>query len=131
MNLTREEAIRQHRKMWHWIADKLKGEEVKSHLFVTGYKKEYIETYFPGMDINSYCFLCEYSNNQRKTDDECKCDYCPLKWGDLEDDDCMVIGEGGTERGLYGKAIFTSETNYLVYLCEKIAELSEREEENV
>ena len=131
MNLTREEAIRQHRKMWHWIADKLKSEENKSHPFITGYKKEYVETYFPGMEIQANCFLCEYSENQLKTEDEYKCDYCLLKWGELEKDDCMAVCDGGLEQGLYGKALLTSDSNYLYYLSKQIAELKEKEIENV
>lgn len=131
MNLTREEAIRQHRKMWHWIADKLKSEEVMTHPFITGYKKEYVETYFPGMEIQANCFLCEYSENQLKTEDEYKCDYCPLKWGELEKDDCMAVGEGGTEQGLYGKSLLTSDSACLYYLSKQIAELPEKVIENV
>lgn len=131
MNLTREEAIRRHRKMWNWIADKLKADEIKSHPFITGYKKEYVETYFPGMEIQANCFLCEYANSQVKTEDDYKCDYCPLKWGDSEDDDCMAVGEGGTEQGLYGKSLLTSDSTCLYYLSKQIAELPEKEIENV
>lgn len=129
LSLTKEEAIRQHRKMWNWIANKLKSEETKSHLFITGYKKEYAETYFPGMEIQANCFLCEYSENQLKTEDEYKCYYCPLKWGELENDDCMAVCDGGLGQGLYEKALLTSDSNYLYYLSKQIAELPVRKEE--
>ena len=91
MKLTREEAIRQHRKMWRWIADKLKSEEVMSHFSIASYKREYIETYFPGSEIYTRCFLCEYADSVMKSDGVIRCKYCPLKWGGSPDDSCMYL----------------------------------------
>ena len=49
LNLTKEEAIAQHRKMWEWIASMVR--KTKSFHLITYYKRIYLETYYPGYDI--------------------------------------------------------------------------------
>ena len=80
-NITREEAIREHRKMWNWIA----RETLKRKKVVT--KKDYIK--FVGLrkksrfelENNSLCFCCLYDSQQRlKKISKNKCKFCPLDW---------------------------------------------------
>lgn len=69
--MTRDEAIREHRKMWNWIADetlRLKRKVEKSEYFET-FKKEY------KIKPMSECWCCEF-NNQRH------CKNCIIDWGD-------------------------------------------------
>lgn len=81
MKLTKEQAIREHRKMWNWLAehpDKCKSDYLELNNF--GH-------------INNDCFLCEYSNqnNGRFCDKD-----CILHWGNTNG--CC---EEGNILGLY------------------------------
>lgn len=69
MELTREEAVSEHRKMWNWIADKIEEEKRDQDIF--DLKEEYCnrEGY---NDIRSDCFCCGYTKYI--------CDYCPIEW---------------------------------------------------
>ena len=83
MKLTREQAIKEHRKMWHWLAEHPEK-----------CKEDYFEVYHEKFDymIND-CFLCEYSrqNSGYYCGGDCLCD-----WG--EANDCM----GSSQKlGLY------------------------------
>lgn len=78
MQLTREQAIAEHRKMWNWIADAIERMErvfdidILKDLYLGVFKKM---TTYP---IES-CFLCEYSKSERNK--RCRgitCDYCPV-----------------------------------------------------
>ena len=67
MELTREQAIKEHRKMWNWLAEHPDGD-----------KGDY-------WGLNSFeyptggCFLCHYSH---QNDGECCGEDCILDWGD-------------------------------------------------
>lgn len=78
MELTIEQAITEHRKMWNWIADKII--RLKKLIDVYSYKKEYLyrKRLF---DIDRYCFLCDYCRQNRKRFEVCE--KCPLDWGDV------------------------------------------------
>lgn len=90
-NLTKEQAIAEHRKMWNWIADKLEEAEefkndgnLKSYLYnILKLKKKYIE--IRGFkNIFCDCFCCEYEYQQQvRMGDNHKedCVLCPLLWG--------------------------------------------------
>ena len=83
-NITREEAIREHRKMWNWIAT----ETLKRKKVVT--KEDYIK--FIGLENRfeletNNCFCCLYDFQQRlkisKKDHYFgtpRCKFCPLDW---------------------------------------------------
>lgn len=66
MELTREQAIAEHRKMWIWIADELeKGNYVD--------KPDYLKSHgFNSNEIIAHCFLCTYTDGI--------CWKCPLSW---------------------------------------------------
>lgn len=79
MELTKEEAISEHRKMWDWIADETENKKRKIK------KDEYFyfnETKIDDIPINM-CYCCEFS---RKNPGHCTCD-CIINWG--EDKGCI------------------------------------------
>ena len=125
MQLTREQAIEEHRKMWNWIADQHENGELSADL-----KAKYIEVFFPGESILHHCFCCEYS---RLSDNLFSCDSCPFNWGEnlginshmcidkyYEDDAC----------GLYSlwldEVVYGNPINAKI-LAREIADLPERE----
>lgn len=70
MELTREQAIKEHRKMWNWLAEHPEK-----------YKDDYFEIHHEQFGhINNYCFLCEYNsqNDGYYCDKDCLCD-----WGEI------------------------------------------------
>jgi len=78
MELTREQAIEEHRKMWNWIADNI--EKIKPN----GNKdiKEYYLYKIRKLDesIDNYCFCCEYSSIYETSMIKLVCDHCPIEW---------------------------------------------------
>lgn len=87
MNLTKKQAIEEHRKMWTWIAELIKNDDGKYYSeklyknIIYKMKREYLELYLPGEDVRAYCFCCEYTFNMYpKT--FCACAHCPIVWGD-------------------------------------------------
>ena len=61
--MTKEEAIRNHRKMWSWLAKNPgKGE------------RDYLREFDPEAKLTANCYLCGYVNNNGH------CEYCPLEW---------------------------------------------------
>lgn len=78
MELTREQAIAEHRKMWNWIADEI---EKENHVFDIEELKDLYLGVFKKMSICPIerCFLCEYSMEQlNKTGNGVTCDHCPV-----------------------------------------------------
>ena len=79
-NLTKEQAIAEHRKMWNWIADRL--EEHHPGYDVYMYKMEYMEKNFPYDNIRNDCFCCQYAVQENDDNDLTNfCVNCPLIWG--------------------------------------------------
>lgn len=74
--MTREEAIKNHRKMWNWIADQYENGSKNDIIAV---KRQYLET----MNINPYpsqlCFLCQFC-----IDNFSGCEMCPVIWKNFE-----------------------------------------------
>lgn len=96
MELTREQAIKEHRKMWNWLAEHPEK-----------YKWDYLEIHHEQFGhINSDCFLCEYSsqNSGYYCDGDCLCD-----WG--ETNGCVGLPE---KKGLYD--LYHSLKNNLDYI---------------
>ena len=78
MELTKQQAIQEHRKMWNWIADQYKtGQKLNIRVL----KKYYIYTVYPGEYVLNDCFCCEY---ERVED----CSRCLLIWGEAEGATC-------------------------------------------
>lgn len=104
MELTREQAIEEHRKMWQWIAEQY---EKMEHTNYIGYsdcmnpfdlKEKYIleNGHDDFSSVYLDCFLCEYTSEL----DDVGCENCPLDWGIVMD----CIGTS-MNRGLYGRLI--------------------------
>lgn len=119
--LSKQEAIRLHRKMWLWIADKTL--ERKS---IVG-RFDYFREMGISVEDRPYddCYCCEY--DFQYSDD---CSNCPLDW-ESETDDLMCVDkyEMDDDNGLLKK--WSVETDYkkCAEFAREIANLSERKNE--
>ena len=120
MELTREQAITEHRKMWRWIAEQYENESdisphqlKKIYLLKNGYGDSFL--------ILNRCFLCEYAKELWYAE----CRSCPLIWGTT---DCM--GNSDEHSGLYGQLIdcyLNRDIEKCAQLARQIAELPEKQ----
>ena len=123
--LTKQQAIKEHRKMWLWIAEQTEKQEK-----VVG-KDEYLDLYYPNADIECNCFCCEYDKQQNAelTHD---CFNCPIDW-DSERYECMCNDK--TDLGddnlfaLWIRTCWLENWKEAAKLARQIAELPEIEEE--
>lgn len=90
-NLTKEQAIEWHKKMWNFILENenKKSEDLRLNI---KYRRELKETFlkengFCIDDIKNECFLCQYSYQQLRNERDINnskemnfCKYCPLDW---------------------------------------------------
>lgn len=116
MNLTFDQAIEEHRKMWNWIAN----ETLKRKRVIT--KKDYLYRY-PDLDLENECFLCEYVFNNMN----CDCDYCPVTWRNSDDSGKYCCSTDA----LYLKFTIARDNNdhkEAAIIARKIAELPSRPE---
>ena len=126
--LTKQEAVENHRKMWNWIAD----ETLKRKRKVT--KAEY----FCEMNVDEdciplfTCYCCEYGDqksNFRRPASRCvsKCKHCPLDWkSEIDDLMCINKYKDGDFKGLFGKLDFETDYKKCAELAREIANLEER-----
>lgn len=80
MELSREQAIKEHRKMWKWISRQIMKDYKETHSIktITIYKKIYLENNFKNEYISGSCFCCEYAHSKSRFQ---RCtDNCPLYW---------------------------------------------------
>lgn len=132
MQLTKEQAIQMHRKMWNWIADQYKNGCIK---FIYEVEQRYIDecTNYSSNEIESLSFCCEYTN---QNDEEDSCNMCPIAWDKIAGYCACLqkskLNEDGDFAGLYQKV--TNETgdsseidfDKVYKLCKQIANLPER-----
>lgn len=78
MQLTREQAIAEHRKMWNWIAGFIENSKTISD--IDGLKEIYCKRVEKECEILHNCFLCEYTSFVSFGVKYCSCDECPIKW---------------------------------------------------
>lgn len=127
MWLTKERAIKEHRKMWNWIADQYENvteDLIKLH-DIGRLKSYYIKTShleLADLRIDCDCFCCEY-DVQFYGD----CRHCPLEWGGCARIPCIKTNDGSA--GLYESIdmltdAYSCENDFV--LCGKIANLPER-----
>lgn len=76
MELTRENAVKLHRKMWGDMRIALGNNPSSSDRAV--YKQKWCTENFPNKKIINDCFLCEYAVRR---DETAPCHYCPIDWG--------------------------------------------------
>ncbi|MGN0464924.1 MAG: hypothetical protein ACI4F9_01075 [Lachnospiraceae bacterium] len=120
LELTREQAILEHRKMWYWIADQYESGQCECPYLM---KDRYIRTLGIGY-VENKCFCCEYVFIEEYGD----CNKCPINfgYGDCACDrnvespyrklcDCW-FGFSGEDRN----------TKYMAELARQIASLPER-----
>lgn len=135
--ISKEEAIKNHRAMWNWIADQYEKGRNQRVRFL---KREYIDTMDSNRDelikLHACCYCCYYAgiNNIVGADNEYmfNCDQCPVVWP-------SYAGEGmcceGTSRtiGLYEFIEECTDVymrvdeirDILVKLCRLVADLPE------
>ena len=131
MNLTKEQSVIEHRRMWNWIAQQYRMgkrynvEEMKSWYISDVLGKS------PDL-IHNRCFCCEYSVQAG----ECQsglCDNCPIKWPSVVDEYfCLDACVPNDEEGLYQVLCSVSlqsrcDSKVLACFAEQIANLPEVE----
>lgn len=120
--LSREEAIRKHREMWNWIAERIK--ERKRLVDVVELKREYVEQHNESVSYN--CYLCDYCIDMQGGVKFKRCKYCPLDWeSDGDEDGLYQCLENYEEDGPYRKVEGTVAWEEQYKLCKKIANLKE------
>ena len=121
--LSKEEAIRKHREMWNWIADRII--ERKRSVIINRLKREYVGQH--NEEILYNCYLCDYCAgilNGEELEERCK--YCPLDWESGGDEDGLCqCSDNHDEMGLYVEAKRTVVWEEQYKLCKKIANLEE------
>lgn len=113
--ITREEAIKKHREMWNWLADKMEesGAIVLKHMY-------FLANNIPDAELPACeCFCCEYAFITKHGN----CDDCPLIW----DDRCCT--HENIEDGLfdfYHDAVLHSDVENAIQYARLIANLPEK-----
>lgn len=96
-NLTKEQAITEHRKMWSWIADRLEDHNDPGCDIYT-YKTMYMKENFPNINVQSNCFCCHYAIQENDGNFLTNyCIYCPLIWGTEDNTDEFFCEQGNRD----------------------------------
>lgn len=120
--MTKQEAIKNHREMWNWIADKIEKEEMVLNVYEL--KKQYCKQ-FRKFWTRNFCFLCGYASDYG-------CSKCPVKWPSTADEYmCEDNGKGGD--GLWIECYDMHDKGYTDWqkqakLARQIANLPEKED---
>lgn len=114
MNLTREQAIIEHRKMWRWIAEKI--EKLEWRVIIWIWKESYLVRNGYKIYPRSGCFLCEYNSQFN----DASCNHCAVKYPEEEHNECLG--------GLYKKVVYAETWQEHAELARQIANLPERED---
>ena len=121
MQLTRQKAIQEHRKMWNWIAD------TSERLCIPVSQQTYLEKFFGGITIENNCFLCDYvcgPCNGKPT-----CISCPLLWTSSGIEYCTDNSMDVGYYDLWEYAYYTRNYIEAARLARIIANLPEKEYE--
>ena len=122
--LTKQEAIKNHRKMWNWIAD----ETQRQQRIVDQW--DYLEA-FDVKDVpETACYCCEYAIQRINVLlSGTLCDYCPINWGEGESFCLNLYNEQGefVDNGLIHQWRFATDWRKAAELARKIANLPENE----
>lgn len=135
--ISKEEAIKNHRAMWNWIADQY---EKGSNRHVQILKREYIDTVDPHRDerikLHASCYCCYYAgiNNIAGNRYRFNCDQCPVVWPSYAEGGMCCEGTSHTigiglyklieECAAFYKGVDESR-DILVKLCRFVADLPE------
>ena len=135
--ISKEEAIKNHRAMWNWIADQY---EKGSNKRVQILKREYIDTMEPNRNerikLHASCYCCYYAGINKFAGAGNKyrfnCDQCPVVWPSYAKEGMCCEGTSRAT-GLYEFieecTVFCKGVdevrNILVKLCRLVADLPE------
>lgn len=142
MELSREQAIKEHRKMWKWISRQIMKDYKEQYSIkkIIIYKKIYIENNFKNKHILGNCFCCQYAMNksilQRCTSN------CPLYWNAENIEEICIKGYYGSFKQIFNSITIGSvnkDSTEEYFICEggakrlskmayKIAMLEERKD---
>lgn len=83
MELTKEQALIEHRKLWNWLAD----ESLKQKRKVI--KEEYFTEFCDNYDNipRSNCWCCEYATAENYFRN---CGICPIRWDGITGNHCLL-----------------------------------------
>lgn len=90
MELTREQAIMEHRKMWKWISRQIMKDYKENYSIkdINSYKKIYLDNNFKNEYIACSCFCCQYATNKNRI--QACVNNCPLYWNaENTEENCM------------------------------------------
>ena len=127
MELTKKQAIEEHRKMWNWIAKQIKTQPLEERFstpcynwvnLISDLKRYYLYDF---KEVENNCFCCEYAFNTSGYDQR-MCDFCPLVWSGIGC--CDASGEYLRLISLNGYSDENKENAYELAL--KIANLPEK-----
>ena len=133
MNISREEAIRKHREMWNWIADRYEFNGADAP--VTHLKATFIKEHYPNDYPLSDCYCCEYAGkilNQKIEGVTYNCERCPLEWpSTCSELMCLYKNNITNFNGLYKEILYYSHPYVAIYkkaaiIAREIANLPER-----
>lgn len=123
---TKSEAIAEHRKMWHWIANNLEktkqtAQSLSPSKLVGRLKKQYCDMH--DLDCTHNCICCEYDCQINRFGSPYRCTNCPVIWGT---ENRYVDGHYCIHpQALYEIINHTYDINEQVKLAHQIAELYE------
>lgn len=124
MNLTREQAIAEHRKMWNWIAEKIEETEIEQR--IEALKVEYIGERAEKKTLNIFpmngCFLCEYAYREKQKNSMYGlCTFCPIETESVKNRNVSCLA------GLYVMIKRANTWQEQATIARQIANLPERE----
>ena len=123
--MLREEAIKKHRAMWNWIAERIENNQCTMN--IANLKANFLQLkgdYTLDMRLYHNCYLCYYSEGD--------CEICPLLWpSEAQRLNCELGYKLGIDysRGLYNKCYNLYDENdwqLQAKLCREIANLPEK-----
>ena len=110
-NLTKEQAIAEHRKMWNWIADRLENHDDPG-CDIHMYKMKYIKENFPYNNIMHNCFCCQYAAQEVDKIFGNFCINCPLVWGTEANTDEFFCEQGNCDIPIETLSLFDPDEGY-------------------
>ena len=122
MNMTKQEAIENHRKLWSWLADTAEKENrvVEKEEYFCEFKLPFIE---------NDCCCCEYTLQFDTKHDGffVMCSHCPVMWKSNNRTNEFMCEKGG-EYSEWKEALFRKDVPEFIRLARIIANLPERED---
>lgn len=114
--MTRKEAIKKHRELWHWLA-----EETRKRQYCVRKKEN------PGVECKeprNACWLCEYALRYNKYEKRwfVNCIECPIDWGK----GCRDCEDDGSLYREWKKALVDCNVESYADMADRIAELPEK-----